>query len=419
MAILRSLGALLTLTVTASGVPGATFLTVESDPTDPIGGGAHLRLDSTTGAFAGYALVDATEGGLRARSVSLYATVGDPVARRSWYVMLSAPYTEYLGAGRTYEFSVDPLTGEPTAPTAPTDPRQPFPPIPKEPRFQIERDGRAPASGMCDAMVGQFTIRELALGAAGLRSLVAEVEAHCKNRKAGFRAALRFASGDPACDGRPDGVRCSDADGCTAGDACAQGRCVSGTPPACDDGDVRTDDVCSVTQEGCQHVPARSAWQVEGTTKVTAVGPGGSASRRGPFGALLILRADGTYAIPSSEPPCISVTEPYDETGKWTAARRGRLTLRMATRHELAFAIRLCSGFQGARVTGARQWVRIGTGASPPCPWAKGHGAGTVICGAFRTRLTVRTHGQQVTLVLASRFAGGRLDDGRYVPGKQ
>lgn len=52
----------------------------------------------------------------------------------------------------------------------------------------------------------------------------------------------------------PDGAPCTDGDACSTGDACSGGVCVGGPAPACDDGNVCTDDGCdSVT--GCSHTP--------------------------------------------------------------------------------------------------------------------------------------------------------------------
>ncbi len=45
--------------------------------------------------------------------------------------------------------------------------------------------------------------------------------------------------------GRPDGTPCSDDDACTAGDVCAVGKCTSGPPAQCDDGNVCTTDDCA------------------------------------------------------------------------------------------------------------------------------------------------------------------------------
>jgi len=47
---------------------------------------------------------------------------------------------------------------------------------------------------------------------------------------------------------------CNDGDACTTGDRCADGRCVGGAPPACDDGNACTDDGCTPAK-GCTHTP--------------------------------------------------------------------------------------------------------------------------------------------------------------------
>ena len=49
-----------------------------------------------------------------------------------------------------------------------------------------------------------------------------------------------------------NGVACEDGDGCTTGDLCQEGVCLSGPADGCDDGDLCTLDTC---QGGCKHVP--------------------------------------------------------------------------------------------------------------------------------------------------------------------
>jgi hypothetical protein len=57
-------------------------------------------------------------------------------------------------------------------------------------------------------------------------------------------------SNPPAADGAP----CTDGDACSTGDACSGGVCVGGPAPACDDGNLCTDDGCDEVT-GCSHTP--------------------------------------------------------------------------------------------------------------------------------------------------------------------
>ena len=56
------------------------------------------------------------------------------------------------------------------------------------------------------------------------------------------------------CVNTPNALPCSDLDACTVGDVCQDGKCVSGTPATCDDGNSCTLDQC-VPATGCAHSP--------------------------------------------------------------------------------------------------------------------------------------------------------------------
>ena len=58
---------------------------------------------------------------------------------------------------------------------------------------------------------------------------------------------------DEGCQFTPNETPCSDADTCTANDACADGVCVGGAPLDCDDGNTCTDDTCD-PMKGCVHL---------------------------------------------------------------------------------------------------------------------------------------------------------------------
>ena len=55
-----------------------------------------------------------------------------------------------------------------------------------------------------------------------------------------------------ACTHPANWASCDDRDGCTTDDACAAGVCMGGPPPDCDDRDVCTDDFCD-RETGCVH----------------------------------------------------------------------------------------------------------------------------------------------------------------------
>jgi len=64
---------------------------------------------------------------------------------------------------------------------------------------------------------------------------------------------------DDACDSKVgcththNTASCDDGNACTGQDACADGLCIGGPPPDCNDNDVCTDDECD-SAEGCKHV---------------------------------------------------------------------------------------------------------------------------------------------------------------------
>jgi cytochrome c peroxidase len=57
------------------------------------------------------------------------------------------------------------------------------------------------------------------------------------------------------CVSLPKSVSCDDADPCTIDDFCINGACAGSTPPDCSDGDVCTDDSCVSAAGGCVNLP--------------------------------------------------------------------------------------------------------------------------------------------------------------------
>ena len=276
--LLRLLAVAGALLSAGRGAGAATFVLLESDPNDPIGGGATERIEPPARPVFSADVVRVGNTP-RVTVVGVRVDPGLGAGQGTWLIALGAPDGEYVTPGTSYEFAVDPATGRSSDFSGP--------------EVLVERNGRTLSKYDCSSMAGRFTIRELSQDPIYLRSLVADLEAHCDGRTAGFKAALRYDSGDPTCDGQPDGTACSDSDGCTSGDYCSAGHCASGAPLVCDDGNVRTDDRCSVWVEGCQHVPAASVWTVTGSARVTAVGPRGSISREA---AMVFSRSRGITA---------------------------------------------------------------------------------------------------------------------------
>ena len=60
-----------------------------------------------------------------------------------------------------------------------------------------------------------------------------------------------------ACENPPNTAPCDDGSACTEGDTCADGECVPGAPPNCDDGNICTIDGCN-TRAGCFYLPTQS-----------------------------------------------------------------------------------------------------------------------------------------------------------------
>ena len=207
--LLAVAGALL---IAGRGAGAATFVFVESDPNEPIGGGGAERLEppARIDFSAPLAWVGTT---LQVTGVGVRAEAGE-AGQHAWLIVLGVPDGEYVTPGTSYEFAVDPVTGRSTTFGGSS--------------VRVERDGFTLSKSDCPTMAGRFTIRELSLDPIYLRSLVADLEAHCDGRMAGFKAALRYDSGDPTCDGQPDGTACSDSESCTSQDHCETRHCASG-----------------------------------------------------------------------------------------------------------------------------------------------------------------------------------------------
>jgi hypothetical protein len=78
-----------------------------------------------------------------------------------------------------------------------------------------------------------------------------------------FDGAVRWASRLPAvgaapgiCAGRPDGASCDDGDLCNGSETCAQGSCVTGSPPTCTAPSSCATATCLPASGGCTTVPS-------------------------------------------------------------------------------------------------------------------------------------------------------------------
>jgi hypothetical protein len=128
---------------------------------------------------------------------------------------------------------------------------------------------------------------------------------------------------------------------------------------------------------------------------------------------LLVLSADGSYTLPSNVLPCPSAPEPVVIQGVWHANARGRLQLAAANAQRLADALVQCDRrITRAKVVGSRHTASVAgrcRGSATPDPARR-------ICGHDTIRMKLRVLGQSVTLAIAERYTGERLDGGEYTP---
>jgi hypothetical protein len=282
--------------------------------------------------------------------------------------------------------------------------------------------GGLPPHDVCPQLHGRFVVREIVFisrpFSASLESFSADFEVRCAGHRAGLRGSIRIGIGDRFCRGALDGARCDDGDACTTGDTCSGGRCGAGPPAVCGDDDPLTADRCR-TATGCVFSPVESRWTVHGATRAAASAGGRTVRRRVEFDETIVLRADGSYEIPSSQAPCGALPDPIPELGSWTAARRGRLALTASNLHELPRLLTACdSRIRRVKVLAYRRWVRTGPAGAKLCRWdGDGAGAAPHLCGLVRIRLRARALGQTVHVVVVARYSGRRVDEGAWVPG--
>src|SRR5213592_1686886 len=276
------------------------------------------------------------------------------------------------------------------------------------PGLDVYGEGRG-----CTVLTGRFVVLEATDDANGkVQSFAADFEQHCGNAVPALFGSIRYHAGDPGCgaqpDGtacddqdactqsdacqagrctgastgacsaappachtdslcdpsggacvggglRPDGTPCSDGDACTVGDSCAGGACTAGFPLSCDDGDLCTDDTCEPFG-GCVFAPV-PCWNIAGTARVA--GLGGIAVSPAPprFATTLVLRADGTYRLPSTHITSCGPEIP-DEVGTYRTGRRRRLLLSPTNGEEIDAAGTICIGYP-LRVTSYRTVVTL------------------------------------------------------------
>ncbi len=77
-----------------------------------------------------------------------------------------------------------------------------------------------------------------------------------KNCDDGGACTVDYCTASQGCVHKPSSTApCNDGDACTAPDTCLGGKCLSGDPVDCDDGNLCTDDAC-MPQQGCSHSAA-------------------------------------------------------------------------------------------------------------------------------------------------------------------
>ena len=276
------------------------------------------------------------------------------------------------------------------------------------PGLSVSGDGRG-----CNTLTGRFVVLEATYDAAGkVQSFAADFEQHCEGFVPALFGSIRYHAGDPGCgaepdgtacddqdactqsdacqagqctgtgtgacsaapppchtDGlcdpsggacvggglQPDGTPCSDGNACTVGDSCAGGACTAGASLSCDDGDLCTDDTCEPIG-GCVFAPV-PCWSIAGTARVA--GLGGIAVSPAPprFATTLVLRADGTYRLPSTHITSCGPEIP-DEVGTYRTGRRRRLILSPTNVDEIDAAGTICIGYP-LRVTSYRTVVTL------------------------------------------------------------
>ncbi len=293
--------------------------------------------------------------------------------------------------------------------------------------FQGPGEAGIEIGGFCNTVTGQLVVHEAEFGPGGaVLSFAADFEQHCDDAAAALRGSIRLRAGDVVCHSAPDGTPCDNADLCAAPATCAGGACVGTTPAACpapdachedsvcdpasgacfpapskpdgticddgnpctvtdrctggvcagsapldcDDGNSCTTDSCDPAG-GCVHTPVEDCATLTGvqTTRATStlrrgdlvadcVGRCGSRVR-----TFIVLRPDGTYRIPSTQPstcPAEQVTIP-DEVGTTAPRRNGTLTLIPQNRPALFDAVARCGGFKIKWKSGS-EWIRATNG---------------------------------------------------------
>lgn len=267
----------------------------------------------------------------------------------------------------------------------------------------------------CPRALGTLAIRAIDVltfdGNTILKSLVADFTLRCDGYSDGIQATIDLAAGDPGCFSALESTPCDDSNPCTTDDHCVGTSCEPGTPLVCSDGIAATDDAC-VAHEGCTFRVATTTWATHGLATVTAVAASGSTSRTLRTMGLLLLRADGTFSIPGSTPPCAAVPSPIELQGTWSVERQGHFSLDTINAQDVADALRDCEqGVSRARVLGARHTIRVGARCRPTIDAASERR----LCGRDRLRMAVVILGQRIRVTIAERYSARRTDDGEYV----
>jgi hypothetical protein len=195
------------------------------------------------------------------------------------------------------------------------------------------------------------------------------------------------------------GESCASADSCVSSGVCQEGYCVPPLFPGCFDGNVCTEDVCR--NGGCGHTTAiGSCWALKGVVGFTATFRGKSCSCQQRYRGTLLLREDGTFAMPGGVSRCRSETiATPEETGTWHASRT-RLALVTDNLSAIASAEARCTGVD-VRIKGYRTWVKPVDG-------------GTRLKGAHRHRQVTPRLG--LTIATTARFSG-KPGTGEPIPG--
>jgi len=254
----------------------------------------------------------------------------------------------------------------------------------------------------CDVTTGRFRVLALDLDGRIPRSFAVDFDVRCSNATAVLHGALRYQVGDAACASAADGTPCDDGNACTSAETCQGGQCGGGTLAQCDDGDPITVDECTLGA-GCRH---GTSWQITGITKAMVKNAGSAVRQTVPLSGSVRLFTDGSYEIPQGACPSSDELFPL-EVGRTEPSKRGRLRLTPGNLDALGESVRRCVFAQRVTIDVFQQWVRVGSSRRRLCAWdRRGPKGAPRLCGFQRIGLRALLQGQEVRVTTTGRYTG-------------